>query len=65
MRPGTPDGSFVIVDYVNDVLDLRLQSKTPDGVPDDIVHDIAEQLTLLVKNHTPLQHEYWVSPTHS
>ena len=61
----TPDGFFVVVDYVNDVLDLRLQSKTPDGVPDDIVHDIAERLTLLVKSHTPLQQESWVSPTHS
>jgi len=61
----TPDGSFVIVDYVNDVLDLRLQSKTPDGVPDDIVHDIAERLTLLAKSHTPIHQEYWVSPTHS
>lgn len=61
----TPDGFFVVVDYVNDVLDLRLQSKTPDGVPDNIVHDIAEQLTLLVKSHTPLQQEYLVSPTHS
>jgi hypothetical protein len=61
----TPDGFFVVVDYVNDVLDLRLQSKTPDGVPDDIVHDIAERLILLVKSHTPLQQESWVSPTHS
>jgi hypothetical protein len=61
----TPDGSFVIVDYVNDVLDLRLQSKTPDGVPDDIVHDIAERLTLLAKSHTPIHQEYRVSPTHS
>lgn len=61
----TPDGFFVVVDYVNDVLDLRLQSKTPDGVPDDIVHDIAERLILLVKRHTTLQQESWVSPTHS
>jgi hypothetical protein len=61
----TPDGFFVVVDYVNDVLDLRLQSKTPDGVPDDIVHDIAERLILLVKSHTPLQQESWGSPTHS
>jgi hypothetical protein len=61
----TPDGLFVVVDYVNDLLDLRLQSKTFDGVPDDIVYDIAERLTLLVKNHSPIQQEYWVSPTHS
>jgi len=40
----TSDGSFVSVDYVNDPLDLRLQSKTPEGVPDAIVRSIAEQL---------------------
>jgi hypothetical protein len=61
----TPEGFFVVVDYVNDLLDLRLQSKTPDGVPDDIVHDIAERLTLLVKNHSPIRQEYWDSPTYS
>lgn len=44
----TPDGLFVIVDYVNDQIDLRLQSKALDGVPDDIVHDIAERLAGLV-----------------
>jgi hypothetical protein len=37
----TPEGLFVVVDYVNDQIDLRLQSRTVDGVPDDIVHDIA------------------------
>ncbi len=60
----TPDGFLVVVDYVNDMLDLRLQSKAFDGVPDDIVHDIAERLTLLVKSHS-LQQQYCVSPTHS
>lgn len=40
----TPDGRFVVVDYVNDPIDLRLQSKTFDGVPDDIVQDITEHL---------------------
>ncbi len=39
-----PDGRFIVVDYVNDQLDLRLQSHHPDGVPDGIVHDIAERL---------------------
>ena len=61
----TPDGFFVVVDYVNDLLDLRLQSKTLDGVPDEIVHDIAERLTLLVESHSPIRRECWVSPTHS
>ena len=40
----TPDGRFVIVDYVNDPIDLRLQSKAFDGVPNDIVRDIANRL---------------------
>lgn len=47
----TPDGLFVVVDYVNDQIDLRLQSKTFDGVPDDIVRDVAEHLVALVATH--------------
>ena len=43
----TRDGRFVIVDYVNDPIDLRLQSKTFDGVPDDIVQNITERLAEL------------------
>jgi hypothetical protein len=49
----TPDGLFVIVDYVNDQIDLRLQSKAFDGVPDDIVRDIAERLVGLVAAYCP------------
>ena len=44
----TPDGRFVVVDYVNDPIDLRLQSKTFDGVPDDIVNNIIGQLVEFV-----------------
>ncbi len=47
----TPDGGFVIVDYVNDPVDLRLQSASSDGVPDDIVKDIAERLAELILAH--------------
>nr|MBC7243760.1 hypothetical protein [Chloroflexota bacterium] len=43
------DGRFFAVDYVNDPIDLRLQSKATDGVPDEIVHAIAEQLAAFVK----------------
>jgi len=50
----TSDGRFVIVDYVNDPIDLRLQSKAFDGVPDDIVEDITARLVeLILTNHTP------------
>jgi len=52
----TSDGRFVIVDYVNDPIDLRLQSKALDGVPDEIVKDITERLLeLIVPHHTPSQ----------
>jgi hypothetical protein len=40
-----PDGRFIVVDYVNEQLDLRLQSAARDGVPDWIVHDIARRLS--------------------
>jgi hypothetical protein len=49
----TPDGRFVIVDYVNDPIDLRLQSKAFDGVPNDIVRDITERLAEFVLTHCP------------
>ena len=47
----TPDGHFVIVDYVNDPIDLRLQSKAFDGVPDDIINNIVERLVEVVLTH--------------
>ena len=50
----TSDGRFVIIDYVNDPIDLRLQSKAFDGVPDEIVKDITEGLVeLILLRHTP------------
>jgi hypothetical protein len=45
----TAGGEFIAIDYVNDPLDLRLQSKAADGVPDDIVRNIAEHLARWVK----------------
>jgi len=36
----TTDGRFVVVDYVNDICDMRLQSLFPDGVPDGLVEEI-------------------------
>jgi len=35
---------FVVVDYVNDQIDTRLQSKAVDGVPDDVMKGVAERL---------------------
>jgi hypothetical protein len=48
------DGGFLIVNYVNDPIDLRLQSKTFDGVPDDIAEDITERLVeVILTNRAP------------
>jgi hypothetical protein len=40
----TTSGQFLIVDYVNDQIDFRLQSRVFDGVPDALVANIAERL---------------------
>jgi hypothetical protein len=37
----TADDRYVVVDYVNDICDMRLQSRFIDGVPDSIVRTIA------------------------
>jgi hypothetical protein len=47
----TPDDRLLVVDYINDPIDLRLQSKAFDGVPDEIVHDIVGSLAALVADH--------------
>jgi hypothetical protein len=45
------ENHFIVVDYVNDAIDLRLQSMAMDGVPDEIVNKIAEQLVKLAKDN--------------
>jgi hypothetical protein len=47
----TADGRFMAVDYVNDPLDLRLQSRAADGVPDAFVENIAGRLARLVQRN--------------
>lgn len=42
---------FIIIDYVNDEIDTRVQSKALDGVPDDVVESIARQLVLIAKEN--------------
>lgn len=39
----------VVVDYVNDPVDLRMQSSAVDGVPDAIVNKIARRLAMLTE----------------
>ena len=46
----TEDGAFLVVDYVNDPVDLRLQSKAVDGVPDGYVESIAARLARLAES---------------
>jgi len=43
---------FVVVDYVNDGIDTRVQSKAVDGVPDEVMQSIAEQLVKIAKGET-------------
>jgi glutathione synthase/RimK-type ligase-like ATP-grasp enzyme len=40
---------FIVVDYVNDEIDTRIQSKAVDGAPDEIMQSIANQLVGLAK----------------
>ena len=47
----TEQGHFLAVDYVNDPVDLRMQSKAADGVPDVFVESIAARLVRLVEKH--------------
>jgi len=41
----TSDGRFLTVDYVNEICDMRLQSRHPDGVPDRLARAISAILT--------------------
>ncbi len=46
----TNEGKFVAVDYVNEICDMRLQSKHGDGVPDAIVTQIQAQLAKTIRS---------------
>ena len=48
----TPGGRFVVVDYVNDGIDTRIQSKAADGIPDEVMKLMAELLVALVIRKT-------------
>lgn len=47
----TQDAKFVVVDYVNEICDMRLQSKFPNGAPDVIVHRIAQLISKTIESH--------------
>jgi hypothetical protein len=40
----TPCGRYVVVDYVNDGIDTRVQSHAADGVPDAVMREVADRL---------------------
>jgi glutathione synthase/RimK-type ligase-like ATP-grasp enzyme len=40
----TSEKKFVVVDYVNDICDMRLQSKHVDGVPDVVVNEVCKRI---------------------
>lgn len=40
----TKNHKFVLIDYINDQCDMRLQSLHPDGVPDIVVNQFIDQL---------------------
>ncbi len=42
---------FIVVDYVNDEIDTRVQSVAVDGVPDDVIENIAKQLVKIAKEN--------------
>jgi hypothetical protein len=42
---------FVVVDYVNDEIDTRVQSQAVDGVPDEVMNNIAKQLVTIAKEN--------------
>jgi len=44
----TADGTFVSVDYVNELCDMRPKSTTPDGVPDMMIGWVAQRLAARV-----------------
>lgn len=47
----TASGHFVVVDYVNNPIDLRLKSAAQDGVPDEVVRNIAARLADIALEH--------------
>lgn len=44
--------NFVVVDYVNDQIDTRIQSKAVDGAPDEVMMSVARELVSIAKENT-------------
>jgi hypothetical protein len=52
----TPGGRYVLVDYVNDQIDLRAKSFCADGVPDEIVRQVAWRIVRKAEATQRLSH---------
>jgi hypothetical protein len=48
-------GRFVVVDYVNEICDMRLRSAHADGVPDAVVQRIADRIAAFAAGTLPLE----------
>jgi len=46
----TSEKKFVVVDYVNDTCDMRLQSRHRDGVPDIVVREVCRRIARHIKS---------------
>ncbi len=54
----TEDHRFVVVDYVNDIVDMRLQSVHPDGLPDSLVSKITHSIVDFVAEFTATSRKF-------
>jgi glutathione synthase/RimK-type ligase-like ATP-grasp enzyme len=59
----TADGRFVVVDYVNDICDMRPQSIHQDGVPDCLLDEIVAGIVDFVARHGFYQPAFFENPT--
>jgi hypothetical protein len=50
----TGENNIYAIDYVNEICDMRLQSKHCDGIPDDIVKYIAERIVKHIGKMIPV-----------
>lgn len=46
----TENDDFLLIDYVNDQCDMRMQSRHYDGIPDNIVHEIINHMLKFIVN---------------
>ena len=47
----TAEDIWVVIDYVNDQIDMRLQSQAQDGVPDVVVEKVSLDLARLIEKY--------------